>query len=108
MEVFEKIVEKLKNSGHSSDFYDLAQCYEAINQFGNPNPYYNNFRRLYWYFKAGQSGYADAYNNIGFIIEHEMKIKNQQNRAKEYYKKAYLMGSQLGKENYLLSLNQNQ
>lgn len=59
MEIFEKIIENLKNTGHSSDFYDLAQCYEAIKQFGNPNPYYNNFRRLYWYFKAGQSGYAD-------------------------------------------------
>jgi len=84
--------------------YDLAQCYEFINQFGNPNPYFNNFKRLYWYLKSGRMGYAESYNNIGYIIEHEMTIKNKKKRYISYYKKAFEMGSELGKENYFLSI----
>ncbi|MGV0828209.1 hypothetical protein ACTS9D_00390 [Empedobacter brevis] len=95
---------KLENSINPEDLYDLAQCYEPINQFGNPNPYFNNFKRMYWYLKAGVMGYADAYNNLGFIIEHELNIKDKELRAIEYYKKAYQLGSELGKENYLLSM----
>lgn len=97
---------KVTNSKVGVDYYDLAQCYESINQFGNPNPYFNNFRRLYWYFKAANRGYAEAYNNIAFIIEHEMpNVKNKEERALKYYKLSSELGSVLGKENYMLILN---
>lgn len=86
--------------------YDLAQCYENINQFGNPNPFFSNFKRLYWYFKSAKEGYPEAYNNIGYIIEHEMNVKNKEKRFLYYYKKSSEMGSKLGLENYLLSLKQ--
>ncbi len=97
---------KLKDSVKGEDLFNLAQCYEPINQFGNPNPYFNNFRRMYWYLKAGKLGYADAYNNLAFIIEHELYIKNKEKRFIEYYKKASELGSKLGKENYNLSIKQ--
>ncbi len=40
------------NSGE--EYYYLAQCYEDINQFGDPNPYFDNFRRILFYLKAGR------------------------------------------------------
>lgn len=107
MNELEYIREKLFKSKKGEDLYDLAQCYELINQFGNPNPYYNNFRRLYWYLKSGSLGYPEAYNNLGFIIEHELNIKNKKERALKYYKKAYKLGSKLGEENYLLTIKQS-
>jgi len=107
MSSIELIRNKLKNSNNAEDLYDLAQCYEPINQFGNPNPYFNDFRRMYWYLKAGNKGFAEAYNNLGFIIEHEIKVKNKEQRALDYYKKAYELGSKLGKENYFLSKKNN-
>lgn len=97
---------KLKDSNKGEDLYDLAQCYEAINQFGSPNPHFNNFRCLYWYLKAGKLGYGEAYNNLAFIIEHELNVKNKEKRFIEYYKKARDLGSELGKENYNLSIKQ--
>lgn len=106
MQTINEIWRKLKDSNKGEDLYNLAQCYESINQFGNPNPYFNNFRRLYWYLKAGKLGYADAFNNLAFIIEHELNIKNKEMRFIEYYKKSYVLGSKLGKENYHLSINQ--
>ncbi|MBV2165819.1 MAG: hypothetical protein KUL76_04720 [Kaistella sp.] len=106
MNSIEVIRNKFKNSNNPEELYDLAQCYEPINQFGNPNPYFNNFKRIYWYLKAGIKGYADAYNNLGFIIEHELVIKNKKQRAIEYYRKAYQLGSELGKENYFLSIKE--
>jgi TPR repeat protein len=99
------IKRKFENVKSAEDLYDLAQCYEYINQFGNPNPYFNNFRRLYWYLKSGNYGYAEAFNNLGFIIEHELNVKNKNERALKYYKKAFDLGSKLGEENYLLSIN---
>lgn len=96
---------KALKSKKGEDYYDLAQCYESVNQFGNPNPYFSNFRRLYWYFKAGRKGYAEAYNNIGFIIEHEMiNVRQKEIRALMFYKLSYELGSVLGKENYLLMI----
>jgi TPR repeat protein len=106
MNEIDVIREKLKKSLKGEDLYDLAQCYDSINQFGNPNPYFNNFRRLYWYLKAGIYSNSEAYNNVGFIIEHELNIKNKNSRALEYYKKSFELGSKLGKENYFLSLKQ--
>lgn len=102
----------LKNKIRSSPsispelLYDLAQCYENVNQFGNPNPYFDNFKRLYWYLKSGNNGYAEAFNNLGYIIEHEIDVKNKEYRYLEYYRKAAELGSELGKENYLLTLKQ--
>lgn len=95
---------KINESYNLEDLYDLAQCYDIVNQFGNPNPYFNNFRRIYWYLKAGMNGHAEAYNNLAYIIEHELNVKNGEKRALAYYKKSSDMGSVLGKENYLLSL----
>lgn len=106
MNSVEVIRSKFKNSNNPEELYDLAQCYEPINQFGNPNPYFNNFKRIYWYLKAGMKGYADAYNNLGFIIDHELDIKDKKQRAIEYYKKAYQLGSELGEENYFLSIKE--
>jgi|694.fasta_scaffold02656_8 TPR repeat protein len=102
------IKRKFEKAKSAEDFYDLAQCYEHVNQFGNPNPYFNNFKRMYWYLKSGNLGFPEAYNNLAFIIEHELeiKIKNRKKRYLEYYKKSYEMGSKLGKENYFLSLKQ--
>lgn len=106
MNSFKKIKMHLESSYTPKSLYDLAQCYEPINQFGNPNPYHNDFRRLYWYLKAGNLGFAEAYNNIGFIIEHELiNIKEKKKRAMEYYRKAYLLGSELGKENFLMDID---
>jgi TPR repeat protein len=100
--------QKLIYSNQAKDLYDLAQCYDLINQFGNPNPHFNNFRRLYWYLKSGNMGYSEAFNNLGFIIEHELNINKRNERALKYYKRACQMGSKLGKENYFLSMRQNQ
>lgn len=106
MNRIEIIRNKFKDLNNPEELYDLAQCYEPINQFGNPNPYFNNFKRIYWYLKAGIKGYADAFNNLGFIIEHEIDIKDKEQRAIEYYRKAYELGSELGKENYFLSIKE--
>lgn len=100
---FENLVESKKSSGSAEDFYDIAQLYDSISHFGNPNPFYNNFKRLYFYLKAGNMGYSEAFNNLGFIIEHELNIKDRLNRAKQYYLKAAELGSELGKENFMLS-----
>ena len=106
MNRIEIIRNKFKDLNNPEELYDVAQCYEPINQFGNPNPYFNNFKRIYWYLKAGIKGYADAFNNLGFIIEHEIDIKDKEQRAIEYYRKAYELGSELGKENYFLSIKE--
>lgn len=95
------------NSGEA--YYALAQCYEDINQFGDPNPYFDNFRRIFFYLKAGHLGYADAYNNLANLIEVDMRnIKNYRQRAKTYYKLASDMGSEFGRENYALFLKQEE
>ncbi|MGS4345504.1 DUF4279 domain-containing protein [Myroides odoratus] len=95
------------NSGE--EYYYLAQCYEDINQFGDPNPYFDNFRRILFYLKAGHLGYAEAYNNLANIIEVDMRdIKNYRQRAKMYYKLASDLGSDFGQDNYKLFLKQEE
>lgn len=94
------------NSGE--EYYLLAQCYEDINQFGDPNPYFDDFRRMYFYLKSGLLGYADAYTNLASIIENSDTIKNNRERAKAYFKLAYELGSEEGKYNYFLTLKQEE
>ena len=95
------------NSGEA--YYNLAQCYDSINQFGDPNPYFDNFRRIFFYLKAGRLGYAEAYNNLANIIEVDMRgIKNYRQRAKMYYKLASDLGSDFGQDNYKLFLKQEE
>ncbi|WP_313138702.1 hypothetical protein [Myroides sp.] len=90
------------------EYYYLAQCYEDINQFGDPNPYFDNFRRMYFYLKSGLLGCADAYTNLASIIENSDTIKNNRERAKAYFKLAYELGSEDGKHNYFLILKQEE
>ena len=105
---FEIIRNKALDSNDPESLYDLAQAYDIINQFGNPNPFYNNFRRLYWYLKAGEYGYAEAYNNLAYIIEHELLVKQRLKRALFYYTKAAELGSELGESNMKILRNQLQ
>lgn len=96
------------NLNSAEEYYSLAQCYEDINHFGDPNPYFNNFRRMYLYLKSGVLGYAEAYNNLASIIENHDAIKNNRERAKAYFKLAYELGSEEGKYNYFLTLKQEE
>lgn len=106
MNTLDEIREIALKTKNPESQYNLAQAYDKINQFGNPNPYFNNFKRLYWYMRAGNNGYGEAFNNLAFIIEHELNVKNKEKRFLEYYKKSADMGSKLGNENYILTIKQ--
>lgn len=104
---FKEEIALKKQRATAEDYYDIAQCYDRINHYGNPNPFFNNYRRLYYYLKSGLMGYGEGFNNLGFIVEHELDVKNGRKRAKEYYHLAAILGSELGIENYELSKNEN-
>ncbi len=100
---FTELKNSLLKENTPKSMYDIAQLYDSVNQFGDPNPYLNNFKRLYWYLKSAINGYGEGYNNLAYIIEHELKVKSKIYRALEYYRKASESGSDLGKENYELT-----
>lgn len=80
--------------------YDLAQHYEDFSILGNPNPFYNKKKRIYWYTKSAKNGNASAYNNLADLYERGDGCEKNLELALEYYKKSMDLGDNLGKINY--------
>ncbi|APA91810.1 MULTISPECIES: DUF4279 domain-containing protein [unclassified Myroides] len=97
--------EKAFRANTGEEYYDLALYYDEAND-KEPNKY--SFRSLYFYFRAGQLGYADGYNGIGTLISSHDGVKNNITRARDYFKQAIEKGSYCAKLNYFLTLNQEE
>lgn len=97
--------EKAFRANTGEEYYDLALYYDEAND-EEPNKY--SFRSLYFYFRAGQLGYADGYNGIGTLISSHDGVKNNITRARDYFKQAIEKGSYCAKLNYFLTLNQEE
>ncbi len=100
--IYFKEMKKLALKGCLNSQFDLAQHYEKDGFFGKKNPYFNNFKRFYWYYKSALNGYAESYNNLADIIERGDGCKLNLKKAFLFYLKAKDLGSELGKENYLI------
>jgi TPR repeat protein len=99
-----KNIKTLAHQGDADAQYDLAQHYEDTGYFGIPNPFFNSFRRFYWYCKAAKNNNGAACNNLGYMIELGEGCKIDFEKALEYYKKSSELGDALGQKNYLKML----
>jgi TPR repeat protein len=91
-------IRKLAYNNDAHAQYDLAQHYEDIGFFGNPNPFFDNSKRFYWYQKAAVNKNAAAHNNLADLFERGDGCSKELNKALEYYKKSMELGDSLGKK----------
>lgn len=93
-------IRSLAYKGNANAQYDLAQHYEDTGYFGIPNPFFNSTKRFYWYSKASNNNHAAAYNQLGYLIEHNEDNQKDLTKALDCYRKSMELGDDLGKKNY--------
>ena len=91
---------KLAYRNNAEAQYCLAVHYEDYGTMGDPNPYYNVSKKLYWYIKAANNNHASACNNLADIYERGDGCKKDIRKALELYKRAAELGDWCGKKNY--------
>ncbi len=101
---YDKYIEFLKKAayqGYPEAQFEYAQTFENINYWGeNPTP--NNKKSFYWYQRAANSGYIEAFNNLAVFYENGYGCKKDIDKAVELYKKGAELGSLTAKRNYKL------
>ena len=82
--------------------YGLAQHYDNIGFWGVPNPYYNVYKKFYWYSKAVSNDHAAAHNSLADMYERGEGCTKDIRKALKLYKKSAELGDVYGKKNYFL------
>lgn len=80
--------------------YDLAQHYDSMGFFGDPNPFYDEKKMFYWYNKSVNNGYIFAFNNLADLYERGVGCSKNLNKALELYEAGMKRGDVLAKNNF--------
>lgn len=92
-------IKKSAYSGNPESQYDYAQQFDSISFLGNSNPLFNPKKCIYWYTKAANGGYVEAYNNLADFYERGEGIRQDLKMSYELYKKGAELGSASAKSN---------
>ncbi len=92
-------IKKSAYSGNPESQYDYAQQFDSISFLGNRNPLFNPKKCIYWYTKAANGGYVEAYNNLADFYERGEGIRQDLKMSYELYKKGAELGSASAKSN---------
>ena len=99
------LLRKAAYKGNSEAQFELGQQYEDINYWGE-NQNHNPRKCLYWYTKACEKNHAEACNSLAHLYEVGEGINKNVNKALRYYKKSADLGSEIGRDNYKLLLQE--
>ena len=83
-----RLMEKGYEQGALAAAFDLGQVYSA------KTPLRSVEKSILWFERAAQAGYKNAYEQLGWLYEKEVKTDEAKRKAIEWYKKAYESGNE--------------
>jgi len=96
---YSALIKKSAYLGNPKAQFCYAQLFDTMTFIALENPLYNPKKCIYWYTKAAEGGYAEAYNNLADFYERGEGVQQDLKKSYELYKKGAELGSATAKSN---------